>query len=54
MPSFLQLSTDISEPFVIPNVSPTSPPFPAVDAPLSPVSDSTVGRERKISVIELN
>ncbi|KAM9916675.1 hypothetical protein METSCH_B12400 [Metschnikowia aff. pulcherrima] len=58
MPShtnFLQLlATDVSEPFVIPNVSPTSPQFPPNDNMLSPVTDGSIARERKISVIELN
>lgn len=51
-PTFLQLSTEFSEPFVIPNVSPTSPAFNPTVA--SPVTDNTIARDRSISIIELN
>ncbi|KAM3116688.1 hypothetical protein RJF_5183 [Candidozyma auris] len=54
-PTFLALSNDISEPFVIPGVSPTSPKVSAASpTALSPVSDATVGRERAVSIIELS
>lgn len=53
--NFLSLSSDICEPFVIPNVSPTSPQVApvATDAPASPISDATIARDRAISVVEL-
>lgn len=51
---FLELSTDVSEPFVIPNVSPISPQLVAKREPLSPISDATVARERAVSIVELS
>lgn len=52
---FLELSNKVSEPFVIPNVSPTSPPLAPSDSQApSPVLDSTICRDRQISIVELN
>lgn len=51
---FLTLSTDVSEPFIIPNVSPLLPKLVAKDAPISPLSDAAIARDRKVSVVELN
>lgn len=51
---FLTLSTDVSEPFVIPNVSPLLPKIEAKDAPISPLSDAAIARNRKVSVVELS
>lgn len=51
---FLELSNDISEPFIIPNVSPLSPQLQPAGAPLSPITDATIARDRAMSVVELN
>lgn len=50
---FLELSTDVSEPFIIPNVSPLSPQLQAANAPLSPITDATIARDRGMSIVEL-
>lgn len=50
---FLQLSTEFSEPFIIPNVSPLSPQMGAKSPSLT-VSDNTLARLRAMSIIELN
>lgn len=52
-PKFLSLSNDVSEPFVIPDVSPTSPQLKP-ESPRSSVSDESLKRERAGSVIELH
>ncbi|CAK7902744.1 sporulation protein 24 [[Candida] anglica] len=58
---FLELSNDLSEPFVIPDVSPVSSPTlkatpvsPSIDSSLSVPVDEVSGRERSMSIIELN
>lgn len=51
---FLTLSTDVSEPFIIANVSPLLPKLTAKDGSASPVTDAAVAVERKLSVVELN
>lgn len=51
---FLPLSTDVSEPFIIANVSPLLPKLNAKDGSASPVSDAALAVNRKVSVIELN
>lgn len=52
--NFLTLSTDVSEPFIIANVSPLLPKLAAKDVPTSPVTDASLARERKVSIVELN
>lgn len=48
---FLTLSTEVSEPFIIPNVSPTSSP---VLAPVEEEEPVVNEKERSVSIIELN
>lgn len=47
---FITLSTEISEPFVIPNVSPVSP----INSPILKSEEIKVDKERSMSLIELN
>lgn len=55
-PTYLALSNDVSEPFVIPGVSPTSPKAAptSVSGSTSPITDASVGRDRSVSIIELS
>lgn len=54
---FLELSSDVSKPFVIPNVSPLSPSLDltgTVQGPMSPFTDAPIARDRVLPIVELN
>lgn len=52
--TFLTLSTEVSEPFLIPNVSPISSPNLVPAEQVKEQENILAGRDRSVSIIELN
>ena len=54
-PTFLKLTEEKTEPFIIPNVSPvSSPTMQATEVGSPTITELLNGKERKMSVIALN